>query len=318
MSRPITRRAALAGGLATTATLSGPFDHALAAAAPARVPARQRGTVVTGAAPSPALGEEIAFRAYLPAGYGRGSLTHPVVYLLHGRGDSMDAWTRIADELDRMIAERQVPPLIAVMPDAQWSDGGSYYVDSAYTGSPTGRPVETALTVDLVAHVDRTYRTRRGRADRFVGGYSMGGYGALRWVLAHQDLFAGALVLSPAVYTPLPPLDSSTREFGAFGSGATRFVDETYVALNYPALLDDLDPTLPIRIWLAVGDDEWPNPLPEDYRHDLDFETAVVYNAVKRSAAVRSELRVLDGGHDWDVWVPAFVAGLPFTVRGET
>ena len=47
----------------------------------------------------------------------------------------------------------------------------------------------------------------------------MGGYGALRYSLAHPDLFGAAIVLSPAVYFPEPPSDSSTREFGAFGKG---------------------------------------------------------------------------------------------------
>ena len=47
----------------------------------------------------------------------------------------------------------------------------------------------------------------------------MGGYGAIRYSLAHPDLFGASIVLSPAVYVPKPPSDSSTREFGAFGKG---------------------------------------------------------------------------------------------------
>jgi hypothetical protein len=158
--------------------------------------------------------------------------------------------------------------------------------------------------------VDTTYRTAAHRGARLVGGYSMGGYGALRYALAHQDLFANALVLSPAVYDPLPPADSSAREFGAFGQGDERFVDDVYQRLNYPALLPALDPDLPVRMFIAVGDDEWANPNPADAKHDLDYEAATLYNNVRRSAAVAAQFRVLDGGHDWDVWRPAFVAGL--------
>lgn len=36
----------------------------------------------------------------------------------------------------------------------------------------------------------------------------MCGYGAIRYSIEHPELFAGALVLSPAVYTPLPPADA--------------------------------------------------------------------------------------------------------------
>jgi enterochelin esterase-like enzyme len=265
------------------------------------------GRFVEASAPSPALGAPVSYTVYLPFGYERSAQRYPVLYLLHGRGDSMSAWTRVKAELDRLIATGQMPPVLAVLPDAPWSSGGSYYVDSAHTG---GVAAETALTRDLVTHVDATYRTVASRSARLVGGYSMGGYGALRYVLAHQDLFAQALVLSPAVYTPLPPADSSAREFGAFGVGDDAFDEGVYTSLNYPALLPRLDPALPVRLYIAVGDDEWPNPLPEDYRHDIDFESAALYNLVRRTPGVTADLRITDGGHDWDVWAPAFVDGM--------
>ena len=65
----------------------------------------------------------------------------------------------------------------------------------------------------------------------------MGGYGAMRYALAHPELFGAAIVLSPAVYFPLPPRDSSTREFGAFGNGSVRFDEAIYQEKNYPATL---------------------------------------------------------------------------------
>lgn len=190
-------------------------------AVPGETDTRAPGTLITGSAPSPALdGERIAYTAYLPYGYDRGAARHPVLYLLHGRGDTMQAWTRVKSVLDDMIRTKRIPPVIAVMPDAPWSERGNWYVDSRYTGADLpGRPVETALTRDLVAHVDATYRTAPIREARLVGGYSMGGAGALRFALAHQDVFSAAAVLSPAVYTPLPPSDSSTRDYGAFGRG---------------------------------------------------------------------------------------------------
>ncbi|MGV9807492.1 alpha/beta hydrolase-fold protein [Micromonospora chersina] len=279
------------------------------------VAGRERsGTLSTAAAPSPALGAPVDYTVYLPYGYAdaaNAGTRYPVLYLLHGRGDTTQAWTRVKSDLDRLIADGEVPPVIAVLPDAPWSERGNWYVDSAYTGADRpGRPVETALTRDLVAHVDATYRTAAHRNARLVGGYSMGGAGALRYALAHQDLFANALVLSPAVYRPLPPADSSAREFGAFGDGDRPFSDEVYQRLNYPALLPGLDPESPVRMFIAVGDDEWANPDPADAAHDLDYEAATLYNTVRRADGVAAEFRVLDGGHDWDVWRPAFVDGL--------
>jgi S-formylglutathione hydrolase FrmB len=274
------------------------------------------GRLVSTSMHSAALNGPIDFELYLPAGYATSSARYPTLYLLHGRGDSMEAWTREKADLDRLIRTGKIPPMIVVMPDAPWSGRGSWYVDSQYTGTDyPGLPVETALTRDLVGYMDSTYRTVNGRWGRAIGGYSMGGYGALRYVLAHEDLYSAAIVLSPAVYYPQPPADSSTRDYGAFGVGADKFVDSRYTELNYPALLSHLDTDTPVHLYLAVGDKEYVNPDPVDATHDLDFETAVVYNKLVRTAGVTADWRVLGGGHDWDVWTPSFVDGVQNIAR---
>ena len=264
------------------------------------------GSITGGSFRSTTLNEDITYNVYLPAGYEEAtSQRYPVLYLLHGRGDDKSAWTRMQGALDDLIASGEIQPTIAIMPDAPWSSRASYYVDSAYTGADPGRPVETAFTKDLLAHVDSTYRTVANRTGRGVAGYSMGGYGALRYSIAHPDLFGAAIVLSPAVYVPIPPGDSSTREFGAFGLGKSLFVDSVYKKLNYPAVFPSFEATgLPLPMFIAVGDDEFKNTEPKDYIHDLDFEAHVLFNQAARVDNLTSELRVVDGGHDWDVWGP--------------
>jgi enterochelin esterase-like enzyme len=271
------------------------------------------GTIAPASFHSAALGEDVAYNVYLPAGYEATSRRYPVLYLLHGRGDSMSAWTRMKGELDQLIADGDIPPTIAVMPDAPWSDRASYYVDSSYRGSDPGRPVETAFVRDLIPFVDATYRTIASRDGRVVGGYSMGGYGALRYSIAYPELFAASIVLSPAVYVPTPPKDSSAREFGAFGNAAAPFVDAIYKKLNYPAEFQRFAAkSLPSHMFIAVGDDEYKNPKPEDFAHDLDLEAHVLFNQAVRVPNLTAELRVLNGGHDWDVWEPAFVEGAKY------
>lgn len=284
----------------------------LGAGALAALPAlaAETGTVLAAQAPSDAVGS-IDYSVYLPAGYDTGDAEYPTVYLLHGRGDTQAAWQRVAGDLDEMIAAGTIQPMVVVMPDAPWNERGNWYTDSLYTGdratgAGAGMPVETAFTEDLVEHVDATYRTVEDRAARAVGGYSMGGAGALRFTLAHQDTFSAGIVLSPAVYVPQPPADSSTRDYGAYGVGHKLFDKHRYTELNYPAALDALDPSLPVHLFIAVGDDEWANPDPADASHDLDFESAQLYNTARRVDGVTAEFRVLDGGHDWDVWQPAF------------
>ena len=236
-----------------------------------------------------------------------------MLYLLHGRGDSMAAWTQVKSRLDELIGSGEIPPTIAVMPDAPWSSRASYYVDSAYTGADPGRPVETAFFRDLVPHVDASYRTIADRNGRAVAGYSMGGAGALRYAMAHPEVFGASIALSPAVYFPLPPADSSAREFGAFGKGKDPFSEAVYLRLNYPAAFKSFAATgLPSHLFIAVGDDEWKNPKPADYTHDLDFEAHVVFNQAVRVPNLTSEFRVVDGGHDWDVWGPTFADGAKY------
>jgi S-formylglutathione hydrolase FrmB len=57
---------------------------------------------------------------------------------------------------------------------------------------------------DLVAHVDRTWRTLADRRHRGVAGLSMGGYGAISLALSYPEVFGAAAshsgVLAPAAH----------------------------------------------------------------------------------------------------------------------
>jgi enterochelin esterase-like enzyme len=295
----------------------GLLDSAAAASVAAPVIADTVGTVTQKAFASASLKHELAYLLYLPPGYDPAAASrYPVLYLLHGRGGKMAAWTNIKTDLDRLISTGRIPPVIAIMPDAPASRRAGYYIDSQFTGSadpklPPGEPVETAFTQDLIAHVDATYPTRTDRNGRIVAGYSMGGYGALRYSLAHPELFGAAIVLSPAVYFPLPPPDSSTREFGAFGRGARQFDDEVYTALNYPATIPAFAAKgLPLIMFIAVGDDEAALANPAEASHDLDYEAHTLYNKIRRVPHITSELRVINGPHDWATWRPTFIEGV--------
>lgn len=100
------------------------------------------------------------------------------------------------------------------------------------------------------------------------------------------------------------------RDYGGYGVGDELFEPRRYDELNYPAAMDAFDPNLPVHLFIAVGDDEWPNPDPTEAQHDIDFESARLYNTARRVAGITAELRILDGGHDWDVWQPAFREGI--------
>ena len=263
------------------------------------------------------LGKDFDYQVYLPAGYDNSTQRYPTIYLLHGRGDSYYSWQIIQTDLDQLIAAGRVSPLIAILPDVPANKRASYFVDSGYRLEPIqGGKVETAFVQDLIPHIDATYRTIPTRSARAIAGYSMGGYAATRYPLAHPELFSAAIILSPAVYFPLPPSDSSARQFGAFGNEEVIFDEAIYKEKNYPALLPAFENArLPFYAYIAVGDDEWRNPAPEDYEHDLDFEAARLYNKLVHTPYVVAQFRVMNGGHDWDVWRPAFIEGVSWISR---
>jgi enterochelin esterase-like enzyme len=280
----------------------------------ASVPA---GTVQEGHFHSVALGSDVHYIIYLPHNYATSGLRYPVIYLLHGKSGRMSDWLYVKSDLDRLIAEGKIPPMIAVLPDAPYSKGASYYVDSAYAGSetvPAGQKVETAFTRDTIAHIDTTYRTIPTREGRAVGGYSMGGWGAMRYALAHPDLYRASIVLSPAVYIPLPPAESGMRALGAFGKGSTLFDEATYQSQNYLELLPRVvrPSKLPLAMFVAAGDDENHYVRPEDVEHDMDLESHHLYSRLVRIENVSAELRIMQGTHCWEVWQPAFIEGIQY------
>ena len=135
---------------------------------------------------------------YLPPGYENSGENYPSVYCLTGftgRGkmllnDSAFA-PNLAERMDKLIAAGTIQPMIAVMPDCFTHFGGSQYVNSTATGN-----YEDYLTQELVAFVDKNFRTINDRDSRAVMGKSSGGYGSLIMGMRHADTFG--LVCSTA------------------------------------------------------------------------------------------------------------------------
>jgi enterochelin esterase-like enzyme len=269
------------------------------------------GTTIRDSLHSAALGQRWEYLVHWPPARSGGDGPLPTLYLLHGRGDEMISWLPFFDLLDENVHAGLIAPTLAIAPDAPWSQRASWYVDSEFTdASDPGHPVETALTEDLVANVERSYPTMPDRSARLVAGYSMGGAGALRLALSHQRLFGAAIVLSPAVYVPVPPRQSNARSSGAFGRGVRRFDPDRYRQLSYDAALRALDPACPVEVFIAAGDDEYVHPDPRDARHDMPIEIARLHSRLSRTPGVSSHLRVFGGGHDRATWWPALLAGL--------
>ena len=111
----------------------------------------------------------------------------PTLYLLHGViGSTMD-WVS-GTRLERYATDHD---LCVVMP----SGDNSFYLDRPGASQNYGQFVGE----ELVELTRRMFPLSRERKDTFIGGLSMGGYGALRNGLKYHDTFGAIVSLSAAI-----------------------------------------------------------------------------------------------------------------------
>lgn len=271
------------------------------AAALLGAPLARAGTIEAAEFKSPTLGRAWTYNVYLPTGYDANAKLHyPVMYLLHGNAGERNDWPvkgSLLRTVDALVANGDMPPAIIVMPDA----GTTWYVDLK-------EKMETAFFNDLVPHVEKNYRALATRDGRVVGGLSMGGYGALRYVLKYPEKFQAAALLSPAVYNPEPPTDSSARFVKVFAAPGTdgAYNADVWKAYNYPSLWESfLQKKVAVPMYINSGDDD---------EFMIESEATQLY-ALLRKNKQPAELRIVNGKHEWPVWESTVGDALKYVFR---
>jgi enterochelin esterase-like enzyme len=132
---------------------------------------------------------------YTPPDYENSRNKYPVLYLLHGSGDTEAGWVNIGRAnliLDNLIAAGRAKPMIVVMPfgHAQPSVG--------FGPAPSERPDRNAFTADLLGDVMPT-------AEKLYRISAMGGGQALNIGLTHLDTFRWIGVFSMGIYRESDP-----------------------------------------------------------------------------------------------------------------
>ena len=131
-----------------------------------------------------ALGVETRMHVLLPQ---RLTGRAKTLYLLHGMSDDEGTWMR-RTAIDRYAEEKD---LAVVMPD-----GGLGW----YTDMRRGLPWFTFVSKELPALCRRFFPILSGRReDTYIGGLSMGGYGALKCGLRAPQTFSQVISLSGAL-----------------------------------------------------------------------------------------------------------------------
>jgi putative tributyrin esterase len=246
--------------------------------------------------PSAILGDERTMLVMLPVDYDTAVRRYPVLYLLHGADADITDWAR-GTNLSEYASHHQ---LIIVTPDAS----RSWYVNSVTNAKAH---YDDYIMKDVIAYVDKNFRTIPEPFARAIAGVSMGGYGAMLLGLEHRDQFAaigsfsGALSAAHVAPEPLPK--NATEEekknrqeyvdlVGAPGSKEQKERDPFELVQNIP--VDDM----PMLFIVCGGQDG-----------NIDSTHAFLMELAKRR--IPYEYREISPrAHEWRIWneeIPVFL-----------
>jgi enterochelin esterase family protein len=230
------------------------------------------------------------FLVYLPPGYHTAKARYPVLYLVHGAGDTALGWGTAGAAnliLDSLIAEKKAVPMIVVMPfngsnapvpaggrgngagagpggGGRGASGGRGGIGRGAGGGNT--QFEDYMLTELIPFIDSSYRVAPGRQNRSMAGLSAGGAATYNIAFKHPELF------------------SSAGLFSAAGGGSFE--------ARYPQLAADPKGTNAkfSVIWIGCGTED---PLDQGAK-SLDAELTKL--------KIGHTYKDRDGGHVWPVW----------------
>jgi enterochelin esterase family protein len=212
---------------------------------------------------SETLGQHRRMHVYTPPGYETTPARFPVLYLLHGAGDSDNSWSTVGRAgfiVDNLIASGAAEPMLVVMPD----------------GHPPGAAgiatVEFAaeFAADVRPYVESHYRVSTDRAGTAIAGLSMGGAQTLEVAMTDLGEYGYIGVFSSGVFGINDSDEWPTRHAAA---------------LNDAALRDGLE-----HFWFAIGAEDF---LLDTAKASVDLFEARGFDVVYHESA---------GGHTWMNW----------------
>lgn len=238
------------------------------------------------------LRETVKYSVYLPHKDVLQKENVPVLYLLHGLGHIGQDWLKdgqlpsVWDELqkDGNVALRD---MVIVMPSSCNRGSGFFDVE--------GQKYESFFFQELLPEVERKYHAGGSMGKRAIGGFSMGGGAAVVYALKHPDMFSSVYAMSALV--ALPEMQSGAdMDRGMFEFGRSVLSNDCAALLSF----SNKEKVRKIAWFLDCGD--------EDFL--LDANTR--FHRKMKKLDVPCDLRVRDGGHNWEYWRSALYLALPF------
>ena len=201
------------------------------------------------------------------------------LYLLHGYiGDQTD-WMRFTSVERYNWAYR----FAIIMPAVQ----NSYYTDTTY-----GHHYLSFITKELPKVMENTFPLSKNRVDRYIGGLSMGGYGAIKSALLYPKRYHKAFSLSGAL--DIQHIQDITRE-----SGRKIIFDSVFGKRKVTQTKHDL-------FFLAQNQIDKNNELPDFFiacgTEDFLFASNQQFHAFLNDNQIKHTYQIDSGIHDWDFW----------------
>lgn len=215
----------------------------------------------------------------------RPDMPYKTLYLLHGVIGNYTDWVT-GTRIQRFAEEHD---LAVVMP----SGDNAFYVDQPagnnFYGEFVGR--------ELVELTRKIFPLSHKREDTFIGGLSMGGYGALRNGLKYSDTFGYIVNLSGALLTET--LDQRTND-SSFFLERRSYAEACFGDLS-KVTESDMDPKYLVKQLEKAG-----KSLPHIYMACGDKDSLLGVNQdmadFLRQHQADVTFEVGPGAHEWDFW----------------
>lgn len=226
---------------------------------------------------------------------------YKTLYLLHGIFGSCRDWVNGT----RIAAWAQNRELAVVMPSGE----NKFYVDTPCPGEQFGR----FIGEELVDWTRRSFPLSAAREDTFIGGLSMGGYGAIRAGLTYCGTFGAVVGLSSALI-----MENAVRSTYDNSSllGNRRYFESVFGDLDaLPG--SDNDPYALVKKRLTEG-----KTLPKLYLACGTEDTSILpcneaFHTFLTENHVEHTYITAPGKHDWIFWDTHIEKALDWLPLGE-
>lgn len=221
------------------------------------------------------------------------------LYLLHGIFGNYTDWV-CGTRLQAWAQERN---LAVVMP----SGDNSFYVDNRKTSALYG----SFISKDLVEFTRKSFPLSRKREDTFIGGLSMGGFGAIVNGLQNPETFGHIVGLSAALILDSARLNAEYTDNLMTNRGYYESIfgdlDKVIGGENdYTALAENLaDAPVKPKVFLACGTEDGLIAPNQVFREKL------------KSCGFDVTWQEGPGGHDWRFWDEYILKAMEWLPLGD-